>query len=248
MYLKDWLFQLADDKLTIGHRDSEWLGMCPDIEGDVAFSSIAQDEVGHAVFFYELLHEWGEEEADMLAFNRLPSFRRNAVLLERPNRNWVYSIVRHFFYDVFDTIRMQAMIGSSISSLNHGAQKILNEERYHLLHLTSWFSRLASGSDLSRSRVQEAVQLTWPDVADLFSCGFYESQLVSEGLITYGAEEMRNRWISHVKPIFEGVGLYWPGDIPSPKVQGRLGEHTPDLIQLLSTMTEVYELDPLAKW
>lgn len=246
--LKDWLYQVADDKLTIGHRDSEWLGLCPDIEGDVAFSSIAQDEVGHAVFYYELLHQIGEEDADTLAYTRGIASRRNAVLLERPNDDWIYSIVRHFFYDLFDTIRTQAMIGSSFTPLDHGAQKILNEERYHVMHLTSWFTRLGMGNELSKKRMYESIQQIWPDLSDLFHCGLYESQLVNEGLIQFGSEEMKNRWINQLKPIFEECSLPWPGEIPVSTVQGRLGEHTPGLSELLSTLTEVYEIDPLATW
>ena len=78
------LYQLADDELVVGHRDSEWLGLAPHIEEDVAFSSIAQDEVGHATLYYRLLEELGEGRADDLAFLRPAAQRRNAVLLERP--------------------------------------------------------------------------------------------------------------------------------------------------------------------
>ena len=77
--LTELLFQLADDELVMGHRDSEWLGLAPDIEEDVAFSSIAQDEVGHSVYFFERLHELGETDSDRLAFGRGANRRRNAV-------------------------------------------------------------------------------------------------------------------------------------------------------------------------
>ena len=53
--LTSFLFQAADDELVMGHRESEWLGMAPEIEEDVAFGSISQDEVGHALFYYNLL-------------------------------------------------------------------------------------------------------------------------------------------------------------------------------------------------
>ena len=37
------LLELADDELILGWRDSEWTGVAPSLEEDVAFSSIAQN-------------------------------------------------------------------------------------------------------------------------------------------------------------------------------------------------------------
>ena len=42
------LLEIADDELILGWRDSEWTGIAPLLEEDVAFSSIAQNEIGHA--------------------------------------------------------------------------------------------------------------------------------------------------------------------------------------------------------
>src|SRR5437762_4799446 len=62
------LLELADDELIVGWRDSEWTGIAPTLEEDVAFSSIAQNEIGHARAAYELLGD----DADALAFDRRP--------------------------------------------------------------------------------------------------------------------------------------------------------------------------------
>ncbi len=44
--LKDLLFRMADDLLILGHRNSEWTGLGPLLEEDIAFSSMAQDKIG----------------------------------------------------------------------------------------------------------------------------------------------------------------------------------------------------------
>jgi ring-1,2-phenylacetyl-CoA epoxidase subunit PaaC len=49
------LLPLADDELIVGWRNSEWTGIAPFLEEDVAFSSIAQNEIGHARAFYEVI-------------------------------------------------------------------------------------------------------------------------------------------------------------------------------------------------
>lgn len=246
--LKDLLFQLADDELTLGHRDSEWLGLCPDIEGDVAFSSIAQDEVGHAVFFFDLLHELGEEDPDSLAFGRGSKERRNAVLLERGNGDWAYSIARHYFYDVFDDLRLQAIADSSYQPLAHGAAKIRREEYYHLMHMHLWFTRLGKAGGEAKERLEKAVRGIWPELGGLISFGLHDQDLLHHGIISFDSRELRRRWTSRMEAAFSEASLKWPGEIPEPLLDGRNGEHSEDLDHLLSTMTEVYRLDPAANW
>ncbi len=40
------LLSMADDEFVIGFSDSEWTGIAPLLEEDVAMSSLAQDELG----------------------------------------------------------------------------------------------------------------------------------------------------------------------------------------------------------
>jgi ring-1,2-phenylacetyl-CoA epoxidase subunit PaaC len=246
--LRELLLQLADDELTIGHRDSEWLGLCPDIEGDVAFSSVAQDEVGHAVFYFDLLHQLGEKNPDELAFARVWEVRSNAVLLERGNGDWAYSVVRHFFYDVFDDLRLEALAESAYLPLREGVSKIRREEYYHLLHMKTWFLRLVKGSSEAKEKVEAAVRKIWADLGDLFSFGKAEEVLLKEGILSFGSSELRRRWEDRMRTVFAEAGLEWPGEVPAPTLNGRLGEHTDELRSLIDTMTEVYRLDPAARW
>ena len=53
--LRELLLALADDEFVIGYANSEWTGIAPVLEEDIAFSSLAQDELGHARLLYELL-------------------------------------------------------------------------------------------------------------------------------------------------------------------------------------------------
>ncbi len=251
------LYQLADDELVVGHRDSEWLGLAPHIEEDVAFSSIAQDEVGHAALYYRLLEELGEGRADDLAFLRPAGQRRNAVLLERPNGpgtylaeprfDWGYTIVRRLAYDLFDAIRLEVLTASAHAPLARAAAKILREERYHLLHHTTWFRRLATGTAESRRRLEAGVAAVWPDLGGLFSLG----EVAPGPHFPASPEELVDRWTAELEPLFAEVGFAWPGrpaPAAAPGADGRLGQHTPELDGLLETMGEVYRTAPGAAW
>ncbi|SFT01587.1 1,2-phenylacetyl-CoA epoxidase subunit PaaC [Marininema halotolerans] len=246
--LKDLLFQLADDELCIGHRDSEWLGLAPDIEEDVAFSSIAQDEVGHATFYYERLAEIGEQDSDTLAFGRGSHERRNACLTERENGDWAYSIVRHFFYDTFDALRLEALAKSSYPPLAEGVAKIQREERYHLLHMHLWFVRLCLAGGEARKRMETAIWKVWPDISGLFSWGAWEEELLQRQVIHTSSLVLQQQWEERIRPVFAEAGIEWIEAMPEPVKKGRLGDHFPELNHLLGELSSVYALDPAARW
>ncbi|GMA49385.1 phenylacetate-CoA oxygenase subunit PaaI [Alicyclobacillus contaminans] len=246
--LVDFLRQLADDELTLGHRDSEWLGFAPDVEEDVAFSSIAQDEVGHAVYYLDRLAELGEGAADVLAFQRDGGARRNANLVERVNGDWAYTILRHFCYDVFDTLRLRALTDSSFKPLAQGAEKMLREERYHLLHMESWVKHLGRAGGEARERLQAAVEAVWRDLGDLFSLGAHAEVLVRERLMPVPPEELLASWVDRVGPVLTEAGLSWPGAPTLTTEAGRVGVHGPELQTLLDTMRAVYHLNPETRW
>src|SRR5690625_7655779 len=83
--LTELLYQLGDDDFIISYRGSEWLGLAPHIEEDVAYSSITQNTMGHAAMFFQLLEELGEGDRDKLAHERPPEKRRSATYLEKKN-------------------------------------------------------------------------------------------------------------------------------------------------------------------
>src|SRR5467141_3914111 len=109
------LLSLGDDELVIGHRHSEWTGWAPHLEEDLAFSSIAQDEMAHARLLYRLAGEtWPElGDEDRLALGRAPNEYRNAVICERPNGDWGYTIARQYLYDRADAVRLEALASSA---------------------------------------------------------------------------------------------------------------------------------------
>src|SRR6187551_1686534 len=124
---------MADDELILGHRHAQWTGWAPHIEEDLAFSSIAQDEMAHARLLFQLARESGlsDRDEDGLAFGREPGEYRNAILCERPNGDWGYSIARQFLYDTADGVRLTGLRGSSWRELADLVTLMQLEEAYH---------------------------------------------------------------------------------------------------------------------
>jgi ring-1,2-phenylacetyl-CoA epoxidase subunit PaaC len=169
------LLGLADDELILGWRDSEWTGIAPMLEEDVAFSSIAQNEIGHARAVYELLvsrSSAGEagasapgrapsslrtHDADALAFDRKPEDYRCAPLVELHLLDWGRTIARRCLYEAADEIRITALMEDADARVAGLAAKINREEAYHRMHAEMWRERLAE-----TPQFRAAVDELWP--------------------------------------------------------------------------------------
>jgi ring-1,2-phenylacetyl-CoA epoxidase subunit PaaC len=137
------LLPIADDELVLGWRNSEWTGIAPFLEEDVAFSSIAQNEIGHARALYQLVAEELGTTADELAFDRSPDEYRHSHLVElRLVPDWARTIARHVLYEEADAKRIAALKASDDVEVAGLAAKIDREEAYHRMHAGMWRERL----------------------------------------------------------------------------------------------------------
>ena len=151
----------ADDELVLGWRDSEWTGVAPFLEEDVAFSSIAQGEIGHARALYDLAAGELGTDADALAFDRSPGDYRCAPLVElRLVHDWAKTVARHWLYETADTVRVAALMESDWPELAGLAAKMDREEAYHRMHAQMWADRLRDSAE--RERFEAAVDELWP--------------------------------------------------------------------------------------
>jgi ring-1,2-phenylacetyl-CoA epoxidase subunit PaaC len=241
------LLACADDELILGHRHAEWTGFAPDIESDVAMSSIAQEELGHARVLYEQIAALDGTSADRLAFGRAPDAFRNAVLVERPNGDWAFSIVRAWLYDHADTVRLQALAASPLGGFASLARTLLREEKYHVLFSDAWLERLAKGGEEAGARVQRALDAAWPDALGLFEATPDADHLAAVRALAAGTAAQQSRWEAAVRPRLGALGLIAPEGAGA-TAGGRAGRHLPDLGMLLTEMTSVWRSDPEARW
>jgi len=152
------ILELADDELILGWRNSEWTGIAPFLEEDVAFSSIAQTEIGHARAWYELAAKELGTDADALAFDRDSDDYRCAPFVElRLVPDWAQTIARHWLYETADAIRIEALKASDDPDVAGLAGKIDREEAYHRIHADMWADRLRE-----ERRFTEALDSLWP--------------------------------------------------------------------------------------
>ena len=203
------LLCMADDELVLGHRHAEWTGWAPYLEEDLAFSSIAQDEMAHARALLELAGPLTDRDVDDLAFGRRPDEYRNAVICERPNRDWGFSLARHYLYDTADDVRLSALERSSWKDLADLVRTVRLEERYHLEHANLWVSRLAVGPVEGRQRLAEGLEAALAESLALFETLPDEAALLEDGILPNSTEELMGRWLEVVGNRLEEASLDW---------------------------------------
>ena len=247
-YIKELLYKMADDQLIIGHRNSEWTGLGPLLEEDIAFSSMAQDKVGQSQHLYQLLHELGASDPDTVAFTRNAKQFHCCQLVELPIGDYSFSIVRHFLFDFAEALRFEALSNSSFQPLAKIARKFKGEIKYHTLHANTWMQQLGNGNEESKAKMQSALNEAWPYALGIFEKGHFENQLI-ENKVFFGEEALKQQWLDLVSPLIKKAGLKVPHGTKNTKgIGGRVGIHTEYLQPLLNEMTEVYAIDPSADW
>jgi ring-1,2-phenylacetyl-CoA epoxidase subunit PaaC len=221
----DLLLSMADDEFISGFTDSEWTGIAPILEEDVAMSSISQDELGHARALYELLAVVLDDgrDADAIAYDREPDEYRHAALLDRWRGDWADTIARRFLYELADEARL-ASIGGGYSPLAELVEKLRREERYHRMHAVAWVDRLANGGSEARGRLEAALASLAPDAATVFTPLAGESDLLAGAVLTRSMAEAESAWRADLTTILVPLGLSVPPRLEPPgRVPGDQG-------------------------
>ena len=244
----DLLYRLADDQLILGHRNSEWNGLGPILEEDIAFSSMAQDKLGHSLLLYGLLHDLGEAEPDTVAFTRNAPQFHCCQLVELPIGGYDFSLTRHFLFDHAELLRFEALAGSTYEPLAQVARKLRGELKYHALHANTWMKRLGTATDEAIGRMQAALDFALPYALGIFEPTAAEADIVGSGLFI-GEAELHSRWLESITKTLAQTALTLPDPATlTPAAGGRRGRHTAHLQPLLDEMAEVFRLDPTADW
>ena len=253
--LGDLLLAMADDEFVSGFTDSEWTGIAPLLEEDVAMSSISQDELGHARAMYELLATVLDDgrDADAIAYDRAPDGYRHAHLLDHARGDWAETIARRFLYELADEARLSS-IGDGWPALSELVAKLRREEKYHRMHAVAWIRRLANGGPDARSRLERALAAVEPDAATVFTPLAGEPELLEAGILGRSLAAAEAAWRADLTGILVPLGLPLPPTVePSGPVAGerfgpgRLG-HSEAFTWLWGEFTSVRRSDPGAIW
>jgi ring-1,2-phenylacetyl-CoA epoxidase subunit PaaC len=246
--LLTYTLRLADTVLILGHRLSEWSGHGPTLEEDIALSNLALDLIGQARLFYDYagqIEGKGRDE-DALAYLRDDKDYFNLLLVEQPNDDFAFTIVRHLIFSAFAHLFHAALAASSDATLAGIGAKAEKEMAYHVRHASEWVIRLGDGTAESHQRAQDAVDELMIYANELFETDDADLTLIKTGAAPDPAL-LKAAFHTTIDHVLREATLTMP-TIKYPQTGGRKGIHTEHLSHLLAEMQSLHRAHPGATW
>jgi ring-1,2-phenylacetyl-CoA epoxidase subunit PaaC len=247
-----YLLRIGDSCLIMAQRLGEWCGHAPILEEDIALTNMALDLVGQA---RGVLTRAGELEAlnggpahdeDQLAFLRDERDFLNLTLVELPRGDFAVTVLRNLAMATWLKLLWQRLESSSDAELAGIAGKAVKEARYHQQHAADWLMRLGDGTDESAARLQAAVDLLWPYVAEMFEADAVDAYAAERGLGPSRAA-LRDEWSAEMQPLLYAARMNVP-DERAFRSTGTLGRHSEHMGYILAEMQHLQRAFPGAAW
>jgi ring-1,2-phenylacetyl-CoA epoxidase subunit PaaC len=246
--LLKFILQWADNSMILGQRLSEWCGHGPQLEQDIAITNISLDLIGEArnLYNYAATLEGNGKDEDYYPFWRKEQSFYNVLLVEQPNVDWAFTIVRQFMYDTFHYHFLDAMTKSKDEQLAAIATKSMKEARYHLKYSSDWMKRLGDGTEVSHDKIQKALDGMYKFYDECFLPSNEELLLLNEG-IAVDLEQIKKQSLS----VFEEIVAVSTLSITPTNVKrtgGKNGRHSEHLGYILATMQYMQRAYPGLEW
>lgn len=243
---REFLLAFADDEHMIGARHTSWIGLGPFLEEDLAFCSIAQDELGHAIGLYEvLLDDAGLPATDLDAFAMMRDAvdYRSCHLAEIECSAWNDSLVRHWLYDRAESIRWEALLNSTHHGVASFAERALREESFHLAHAQQFMSRIAPDQP---EQILSSVARLLPIAIGQWVPVTGERAAIADGVASATSAELSERWELAIRADLAEwqLDVEWPESSPAPPRTQR----SDGFDDLLAGLRKVIVLDEAAVW
>ncbi len=246
--LFNYTLKLADDTLIFGQRLGELCGQGPYLEEDIALTNIALDYLGQSNNFYKYaaqMQDLGKKEDD-LAFLRLEKEYLNCQLAELPNGDYANTILKVYFFSVYQKILYTELMKSSDEQLSGIAEKSLKEVKYHYTHTSTWIKMFAGGTEESKNRVIDAVENLWEYTGGMFAATAGEEDLAKLDIVPTG-KELQELWKNTVEEDFRNFGI----EIPESEFMqkgSRTGYHTEYFGFILCELQFMQKTYPNCAW
>lgn len=248
---REYLLAFADDEHMVGARHTSWIGLGPFLEEDLAFCSIAQDELGHAIALYEhLLHDEPEADLDAFAMLRDPADYRSCHLAEIECSDWNDSLVRHWLYDRAESIRWTSLLTSTDDRLAAIAARAMREEAFHLEHAAQFMARIAPGRP---EPILRSIATLLPLAAGIWDAVDGEPDALADGVATAPSPQLAEQWELAVRADLAdwNLDIDWPDAAAvsdALAAQNRRHDRSDEFADLQADLRKVIDVDPAARW
>ena len=242
--LAKFLVRLADTEIILGQRLAEMCSNGPTLEEDIALSNLGLDCFGRGEELMKLVSEieGGELSPDDYVFRRNEREYFCIKLVEQPNNDFAWVVIRQFLHDVYVTEIFNQLLSHENQELAALSKKVLKEIEYSQIHAHDWIMRLGNGTEESNKRTQNAVDIMWKHVEELFNFDEVDTAILPH------ADQIKAIWDNTVNDLFSKANINRPEDKKRHILDFRDGFHTEYLGLILADMQYLPRAYPDAKW
>lgn len=244
-----FLTRMGDNTLVLGHRISEWCGVAPVLEEDIALANTALDLIGQTQLWLGLAGEveGAGRDADRLAFHRDVWDFRNVLLAEQPNGDFGQTMMRQYLFDQWHLLYLKALTGSSHDQVAAIAEKSLKEVTYHVERSSDTVIGLGDGTEESHARMQNALDRLYSFVGEMFIGDDVDAEMATQG-IAPDPSTLRAEYDQRLDAVLAEATLTKP-DSDFAHKGGKTGaRHTEHLGHMLAQMQWLQRAYPDARW
>ena len=238
----------ADDKLMLGHMQSDWTGLAPILEEDIAASSMSQDDLSHALVLYEYLADRFDLDTDAIAFERTADDYRCCDLNTMPDGfDWAVALTKRWLVATFTSLGLDRLATVDDDNLATRCRRLIPEQRIHVTHLTEWMVRLGRGGGEANERMQAAIDALQAEAGMLFEPP--DHSIPPTESFCCGRSELFGEWHTMISETLERCGLSATITLPpQSRVGGRRGAHAAHFVEQHTDLTEVRRNEPAPAW
>jgi ring-1,2-phenylacetyl-CoA epoxidase subunit PaaC len=246
--LYNYILGVADNSLILGQRIGELCGHGPSLETDIACTNVSLDLFGQVRSYFQYAAEIAGEGKtdDDIAFLRREREYKNVLLVEQPNTDFAYTIVRQFLFDVYHLLFLQELQNSTDETLVAIAKKSIKEVSYHERFSSDWIKRLGDGTEVSNQKIQEAINNLWTYTDELFHQTDADKAMVTAG-VGVDVTALKDAYYAKVNSVLEIATIAIPESKWFQK-GGKEGVHTEHLGFMLSDMQYMQRTYPGMEW
>ena len=246
--LYNYILGVADNSLILGQRMGELCGHGPSLETDIACTNVSLDLFGQVRSYFQYAAEIAGEgkTEDDIAFLRREREYKNVLLVEQPNTDFAYTIVRQFLFDVYHLLFLQELQKSTDETLVAIAKKSIKEVSYHERFSSDWIKRLGDGTEVSHQKIQEAINNLWTYTDELFHQTDADKAMVAAG-VGVDVTALKEKYYETITAVLEVATIAVPESKWFQK-GGKHGVHTEHLGYMLSDMQYMQRTYPNLEW
>lgn len=205
--------QHAHSEIIGALPEGTWITRAPGFRRKLALMAKVQDEVGHAQLLYSAAETLGKPREDMIN-DLICGKSKYSNVFNYPAKTWADTAIIAWLIDAGAIINQLANSKGSYGPYCRALDRICTEESFHLKYGHDNVVYLATGTQLQREMVQDALNRWWTPIMHFFGpsdkISVHTETLMKWKVKMASNDDMRQKFLDEYVPKIWDLGLTIP--------------------------------------